>query len=77
MSKWEPPEGFTLNLGEMPPEAAGKRVRVILRNSKAEPQYANETRPDLAPGWAADGRHGCRWSINKRSPFDIVAYRIL
>jgi hypothetical protein len=74
--KWEPPEGFTLNTGEMPPEAAGKRVRVILRHSREEPQYANETRSDLPPGWAADGKGGCRWTL-KRAPFDIVAYRIL
>lgn len=43
------------NPGERPREAAGKRVRVILRNgydtAKREPG-----------GWPADGRGGCNWS---------------
>lgn len=73
---WEPPDGFKHNPGECPPEAAGKRVRVILRHSKAEPRYANETRSDVPGGWSADGKGGCRWRI-RRDPFDIIAYRLI
>lgn len=72
----ELPKGFKSNSGKCPPSAFGKRVRVILRHNGAEPTYANVTRPDLPPGWAADGRNGCRWSLIG-SPFDIVGFRVL
>lgn len=70
------PKGFKVNPGRCPKEAAGKRVLVILRYSMAEPKYANETRPDLSPGWAADERGACRWTL-RNDPFDIIGYRVL
>lgn len=76
----ELPEGFTPSRGFCPEEAKGKRVRVILRGTMREPRYANETRPDIPLGWSADGRFGCRWSLDdKRFPreMDIVGYRVL
>lgn len=55
---------MTGNLGRLPEEAEGKRVRVRLRNGSVH------------SGWAADGRSGCRWSLTG-SPFDIVEYQVL
>lgn len=54
------------NPGHLPPEAAGKRVRVRLRNGVV-------TKPE---GWAADGRGECRWSLTGHD-FDIVAYEVV
>lgn len=53
------------NLGELPPHAKGKRVRVKLRNG---------LRP--AETWAADGRDGCRWSLEGH-PFDIAEFEVI
>ena len=52
------------NPGHLPDDAAGKRVRVTLRNG---------SRP--TGDWAADGRGACRWSLPGR-PHDIVAYEV-
>jgi len=79
----ELPEGFTRNSGRgCPPEAVGKRVRVILRDPHGlglhEPSYADENTQAVPSGWAADGRGGCRWTFDRDvSPFDIVGYRVL
>lgn len=56
---------WTRNPGRCPSEAEGKRVRVRLRNG---------TVPDAS--WAADGRHGCRWSIDGL-PFDILQFEVV
>lgn len=55
---------MTRNPGHLPPEAAGRRVRVTLRNGQ---------RP--ADPWPADGRLGCRWTLTGH-PFDIAAYEV-
>ena len=55
------------NPGHLPPEAIGKRVRVILVSD----------RPGDAPHeWPADGRHGCIWSIAGH-PADIKLYEVV
>lgn len=69
----EPPPGFRLNTGVCPEEAKGKRVRVILANGN-EPHYDDS--PTSSPGWAADGKGGCRWT-KRGLPFDIAFYLIL
>lgn len=61
------------NLGHCPPEAEGKRVRVLLANGRIGATDDNAMSP---PGWAADGRGGCRWSLTG-SPFDIAQYEVL
>lgn len=61
------------NPGFCPPEAAGKRVRVRLANGR---NGASDTGPTSPPGWAADGKGGCRWS-RTGSPFDIAAYEVI
>jgi len=53
------------NLGKMPADAAGKRVRVKLANG-LEPEAS----------WAADGRGACRWSLRNFS-FDIAFYEVV
>lgn len=53
------------NPGHCPREAAGKRVRVVLRNGM---------RP--AESWAADGKTGCRWTLEGH-PFDIAEYEVI
>lgn len=55
---------MTRNLGHLPIEAEGKRVRGRLRNGTA------------FSGWPADGRGACRWSLT-RSPFDIEFYEVI
>lgn len=55
------------NPGHLPPEAIGKRVRVILRGD----------RPGDAPHeWPADGRFGCTWS-KAGHPADIEQYEVV
>lgn len=74
------PKGFKPNPGHIPKGAAGKRVRVILRNPHGqgpyEPAYADANTQAVPTGWAADERGGCRWSLTGHA-FDIVGYRIL
>lgn len=69
------------NPGRLPEEAVGKRVRVVLekdRKTMTEPVYADALNPMCAPGWAADGRGGCRWSRSKRpGPYDIAFYEVI
>lgn len=73
------PADFKLNTGSMPRGAKGKRVIVILRNGNTcgvEP--VTTVTP---PGWAADGKGGCRWSFlpehDASSAFDIIGFKIL
>lgn len=61
------------NPGRLPPEAVGKRVLVQLRHSGIGKCDDNPMSP---PGWAADGKGGCRWSITGSS-FDIAAYEVI
>lgn len=71
------------NPGHLPEEAVGKRVRVVLEKDRAsmrEPEYADKLNPTCKPGWAADGRDGCRWSIKKRGfppSHDIAFYEVI
>ena len=64
---------MTPNPGHLPPEAEGKRVRVHLRNGELG---RTDNSPMSPPGWAADGRNGCRWSLTGH-PFDIVEYEVV
>ena len=61
------------NPGHLPKEAEGKRVRVQLAHGGIGKCDDNPMSP---PGWAADGKGGCRWSITG-SRFDIAAYEVL
>lgn len=53
------------NPGHCPAEAAGKRVRVIMRDGSTS-----------KGDWAADGRSGCRWSLTG-CRFDIKEYEVV
>ena len=64
---------FHRNHGFCPDQAAGKRVRVILADGRTGKCDDNPMSP---PGWPADGRDGCRWSITG-SPFDIAEYEVI
>lgn len=65
---WKP------NRGRCPEEAKGKRVAVRLANgNECDPSPVTTTSP---PGWAADDKGGCRWTITGH-PYDIKEYRIL
>lgn len=55
---------WTRNEGRLPPEAAGKRIRVKLRNGRVPPET-----------WAADGRDACRWTLRDDS-HDIIEWSI-
>lgn len=61
------------NPGYCPADAEGRRVRVLLANGAIG---ACDDGPTSAPGWAADGRNGCRWSITGH-PFDIAEYQVV
>lgn len=63
------------NPGKCPPEAKGKRVNVILANGNPSKTYS-DIDPMLKPGWAADGKNGCRWSITGE-PWDIAMYEVI
>lgn len=65
--------GFRRNLGHLPDAAAGKRVEVVLATGAYGRCDGGSTAP---PGWAADGRGACRWTLTG-SPFDIDQYRVL
>ena len=64
---------MTPNPGHLPPQAVGKRVRVVLENG-------NEGRTDGNPmsplGWAADGRGGCNWTLRDH-PFAIAKFEVI
>lgn len=72
--------GFTANTGSgrVPLKAKGKRVAVQLRNGRIITDPVNK---DTPPGWAADGKGGCRWDFlpddHHARAFDIVAYKVL
>jgi hypothetical protein len=73
------PAGFQPHTTErMPIEAEGRRVAVVLRNGRT---IADPVNKDTPPGWAADGRQGCRWTHlapdNPASQFDIMGYKVL
>ena len=59
------------NDGELPPEAIGKRVRVVLACGLRPVDD-----PAMPPGWAADGRGGCRWSLTGH-PSDIARFEVI
>lgn len=61
------------NPGYCPAEAEGKRVRVWLVHG-GEGSY--DDNPMSPPGWAADGRTGCSWTITG-SQFDIAFYQVI
>lgn len=61
------------NRGFCPVEAAGRRVRVRLAHGGIG---ACDDNPMSSPGWAADGKSGCRWSLTG-SAFDIAEYEVL
>ena len=61
------------NTGKVPRGARGKRVRVVLVGG-GEGRY--DENPMTPPGWAADGKGGCRWTLTE-SEFDIAWYLIL
>ncbi|MDE1914704.1 MAG: hypothetical protein KGJ57_17610 [Sphingomonadales bacterium] len=57
------------NPGHLPPEAAGRRVHVILRDGY-------DTRQREPAGWPADGARGCNWRIrNFRA--DILEWELV
>lgn len=64
---------MTPNPGHLPIEAIGKRVNVLLANGRPG---STDDNPMSPPGWAADGRGGCRWSRTGH-PFDIAEYEVI
>lgn len=67
-------DGMKPNPGYCPPEAIGKRVVVELRNGRV---CGREPVTTVTPaGWAADGQHGCRWTLTRNS-WDIAFYEVL
>lgn len=61
------------NPGYCPAEAAGKRVRLWLAHGGIA---ACDDNPMSPPGWAADGRGGCRWTLTG-APHDIAFYEVI
>lgn len=61
------------NPGYLPADAVGKRIRTRLAHGGIGACDDGTTSP---PGWAADGRGGCRWTITG-SPFDIKEYEVI
>lgn len=55
------------NPGHLPPDAAGRRVRVRL--SGDQPGVA-------AHEWPADGAYGCSW-LKRGLPVDIAEYEVI
>lgn len=64
---------MTPNPGHCPDDAIGKRVRVRLAHGGIG---AVDNSPITAPGWAAEGRGGCRWSLTG-DRFDIAEYEVV
>jgi hypothetical protein len=65
--------GMRPNPGYLPVEAIGKRVRVRLAHGGLGATDANPMSP---PGWAADGKGACRWSITGQ-PHDIREFEVI
>ncbi len=51
------------NEGRCPREAEGRRVDVVFRNGQHGADFA------------ADGRHGCRWSLTGHA-YDIAKFKV-
>lgn len=64
---------MTRNPGHLPSDAVGKRVHVVLAHGGRGRTDDNPTSP---PGWAADGRQGCRWT-RTGCRFDIDYYEVI
>ncbi len=54
-----------------PDDAIGKRIHGVMRNG-----WVFGVKPVAPLGWAADGRHGCRWS-KVGNDFDIMKYEVI
>lgn len=63
---------FRDNPGHQPRGTAGKRVRVILRGGCGSGLPERYRPPE---SWPADGRQGCRWTLND-DPFDILQFEV-
>jgi hypothetical protein len=61
--------GWRENTGRQPRGTAGKYVRVQLRGGKGIREGLTPAEP-----WPADGKHGCRWTLEGHAS-DIVAWR--
>lgn len=72
MSEIELLPGMKPNPGYCPDEAKGKRVRVQLRQGG----IVRDVEGPFPPGWAADGKNGCRWS-KRGGAFDIVGFQVI
>ena len=66
---WKP------NPGHCPREAKGKRVVVRLNNGNVCGEES--VTPVTPPGWAADGKLGCDWTIDRQYSFAIAEYYVL
>ena len=64
---------MTPNPGYCPEEAIGKRVRVRLAHGG---MGSYDESPMSPPGWAADGRGACRWTVTG-DPNDIHEYEVI
>lgn len=61
------------NHGHCPGAARGKRVRGVLRGGN---QFGfNQISPVTPPGWPADGKGGCRWTLEGHS-HDILEWEL-
>jgi hypothetical protein len=69
--KWRQNEGYPS--GKIPKGTRGKRVQVVMANGQMGKESGVSTAP---PGWAADGKGGCRWTL-AGSPFDIAWFLVL
>ena len=63
---------MTRNPGYCPSEAIGKRIRVLLADGTTN----RDIDPAAPPGWPADGKGACRWTILGR-PHDIAEYEVI
>lgn len=60
------------NPGHLPTKAIGKRVRVLLADGTTN----RDVDPSAPPGWPADGKGGCRWTLTGR-PHDIAKFEVI
>lgn len=66
---------FKPNPGYCPRSAKGKRVIVQLNNGTICGEEPVTT--VSPPGWAADGKQGCDWTIDRQYSFAIAGFYVI
>lgn len=64
------------NNGRCPRDLVGTSKRIVVELANGEVHGKEAVSSSSAPGWQADGRGACRWTITGH-PFDIGRFYVI